>query len=84
MPKRHETDGIPEKKGHRRTRSCELKIQKSHFTSPKCPNARTWLIVSMISDKIKLGDDKSIIGKPRNKPKNTKIIIIVFSERHES
>ena len=52
--------------------------EKIELTSPKCPKARTWLIVSMISDKIKFGEDKSIIGKPRNKPKNTKIIIIVF------
>jgi len=45
--------------------------EKIELTSPKCPKARTWFIVSMISDKIKFGEDKSIIGKPRNKPRYT-------------
>jgi len=71
MPKHHGMDDIPEK-----TLNFWIKIRKDknykiELTSPKCPKARTWLIVNMISDKIKFGEDKSIIGKPRNKPRYT-------------
>ena len=79
MPKHHGMDDIPEKTLNFWIKIRKDKNQKIELTSPKCPKARTWLIVNMISDKIKFGDDKSIIGKPRNKPKNTKIIIIVFT-----
>ena len=80
MPKHHEMDDIPENYRYFFMFFETVISKKINLTSPKCPKARTWLIVSMMSDKIKLGDDKSIIGKPRNKPKNIKIIISIGEE----